>query len=96
MQGMVADLVDNTRRDEFDEHVYPLLVQGYSQLSKAEQDKLLGGISPMRLIDKIKGHPNFLIVHGGEDKRASPNDALLYANALLQQNYSVDFHLYSK
>ncbi len=94
MQGMVADLVKNDRRGEFDEHVYPLLVDDYSTLPKARQDELLAGISPNQLIDQIKGNPRFLIFHGSKDKRTSPSDALLYANLLLKKNHNVEFHLY--
>ena len=94
MQGMVADLVDNDRRDEFDTHVYPLLIEDYMQLSKAEQDELLSGISPKYLIDEIHGTPSFLIFHGAKDKRTSPHDAMQYASDLLKRNYDVEFHLY--
>ena len=95
MQGMVADLVNNARREEFDEHVYPLIVDGYSNLSKSRQDELLSGISPINLIDEVKGKPYFLIFHGAQDERASASDSLIYASELVNRGYSVDYHLYS-
>ncbi|MBL4630110.1 MAG: prolyl oligopeptidase family serine peptidase [Paraglaciecola sp.] len=96
LQGMVSDLVNNSRRDEFDEHVYPLLFNDYSKMPKFKQDALLAGISPIRLMDKIKGRPNFLILHGSKDQRTSANNALLYATELLKRNFNVEVHLYSE
>lgn len=94
LQGMVADLINNQRRDEFDTHVYPLLVDDWATLPRSEQNKLLSGIDPLSLINQIKGKPNFLILHGAKDTRTSPQDALVYASKLLNLNYSVAFHLY--
>ncbi len=94
MQGMVANLVEDKRREEFDEHVYPLLVDGWASLPLSEQNALLSGISPIELVTKIKGRPHFLILHGAKDSRTSAQDALHYARTLLDENHSVEFHLY--
>lgn len=94
LQGMVTDLVNDQRRKEFDEHVYPLLVDGWEALPISEQNNLLSGISPSDLINKIRGKPSFLILHGAKDTRTSPQEALIYAGNLLKHNYTVEFHLY--
>lgn len=96
MQGMVVDLVNNPRRAEFDEHVFPLIVNNFSELSDLKKDQLLNGISPMQLIDKIKGKPSFLIFHGAKDNRASASQALIYASELLKRKFDTEFHLYNE
>lgn len=94
LQGMVSNLVNDARREEFDEHVYPLLVEGYDTLSESEKNKLLSGISPLSLLDQIVGKPSYLILHGALDTRTSAEEALIYASKLLKRKYSVEFHLY--
>ncbi|WP_444998075.1 alpha/beta hydrolase family protein [Aliikangiella sp. IMCC44359] len=96
LHGMVTDLINDSRRAEFDEHVYPLLVNNYAKLAKSKQNKLLAGITPALLINQIKGNPGFLILHGGKDTRTSAYDALIYASKLLERKHSVEFHLYSQ
>lgn len=96
MLGSVSDLEDNARRDEFDKHVYPLLVSNWSGLDKSKQGEMLRGISPIHLIEQMKSKPAFLFLHGGKDKRTPAADMLEYVKALQINNHTVDLRLYSE
>ncbi len=96
LHGMLTDAVNDARRQEFDQHVYPLLVENYQTLSQAEKDALLAGISPKFLLSKVKGKPSFTIFHGALDERTSAAKALGFASELLNKNYAVEFHLFPR
>ncbi len=87
------DAVDNARRAEFDEHVYPLLVPNWAGLARHVQDGRLRAVSPRYLVDDILGSPSFLFLHGGADHRTPSAPMLRYAATLIDRGYSVEVHL---
>ena len=93
MVGTAVDSVDNARRAEFDEHVYPLLVPDWATLGRDAQDVQLRAISPLYLVDEILGRPSFLVLHGGADRRTPSAPMLRYAATLIERGHSVEVHL---
>lgn len=93
MVGTSADSVDSARRAEFDEHVYPLLVPDWNELSREAQDARLRAISPRYLIDRIRGMPAFLFIHGNVDQRTPPAAMLRYAASLVDAGHRVGVHV---
>lgn len=69
MVGAVSHSDDDFRKEEFNKHVYPLIVEGWNSLAKEKQTELLRGISPLYLIKDIESEPAFLFLHGSKDKR---------------------------
>lgn len=96
MVGAVSQTDDDFRRSEFDEHVYPLIVEDWSLLPKSEQQKLLLGVSPLHLIDDIRSKPAFLFLHGAKDKRTPASRMLEYVQALQAQKHTIELRLYSE
>ncbi|WP_299772579.1 prolyl oligopeptidase family serine peptidase [uncultured Pseudoteredinibacter sp.] len=96
MSGTVSRKDDDFRRSEFDEHVYPLIVDNWNALTKAEQQKLLLGVSPLHLIDGILSKPAFLFLHGAKDKRTPANRMLNYVQALQDKGHTIELRLYSE
>lgn len=86
----------NRRRAEFDEHVYPLLIPNWQQLPKEKQDKLLSGISPLKIMDNIKSKTNFLFLHGAKDKRTPVEGMLQYVSALHSKGHTIELQLFSE
>ncbi len=93
MVGAAVDSVDNTRRAEFDEHVYPLLVPNWATLGRDAQDAMLREISPRYLIESIRGQPAFLFLHGGADQRTPPAAMLRHAAALIEAGHRTGVHV---
>lgn len=93
MVGTAADSVDNARRAEFDEHVYPLLVPEWPRLDRDAQDTRLRQISPRYLVDAIRDRPAFLFLHGAADHRTPPAAMLRYAASLIEAGHRVAVHL---
>ncbi|GAB4198174.1 MAG: hypothetical protein Tsb002_32900 [Wenzhouxiangellaceae bacterium] len=97
--GSVVNVVDNERRNEFDQHVYPLLVPGYAKLTRQQQDSLLKQVSPYELInhfpDPSSDAVEFLFLHGADDWRTRVQPAQDWAASLERRGYPVTFITYS-
>ncbi|MBV7256860.1 prolyl oligopeptidase family serine peptidase [Pacificimonas sp. WHA3] len=76
--GAPADHLTSARRDEFDEHVYPHAIRGYSEDKTAS----LRAISALHYAQHFHGDTAMLIVHGGADNRVPPTDSLNLASRL--------------
>jgi dipeptidyl aminopeptidase/acylaminoacyl peptidase len=96
MVGAVSQKNDSFRRSEFDEHVYPLIVDNWKTLAQSKQQELLKGISPLHLIDDMISKPAFLFLHGAKDKRTPANRMLKYVQALQNKQHTIELHLYSE
>lgn len=96
MVGAVSQSDDQFRRSEFDEHVYPLIVDNWSSLPKSKQQELLIGISPLHLVDDIISKPAFLFLHGDKDKRTPASRMLKYVQALQNRQHTIELRLYSE
>lgn len=88
--GGPTDLVHAARRAEFDRHVYPDVMPGYA----ADPDGVLAGRSPINWPERLDAKAAILILHGGDDPRVEPTDALRIADALQRLKRSYRLKIY--
>lgn len=73
--GATSDLVNSPRREEFDEHVYPGIVDGY----EADPDAALRALSAGYWPEDISASTSILLVHGAKDNRVTVDNTLKMA-----------------
>lgn len=76
--GAPSDLVEDPRRAEFHQHVYPGVVDGYA----ADQDAALEKLSALYWVDELSSRTPILLLHGGADERVRPSDSIHMAEQL--------------
>lgn len=70
--GAPSNLVDSPRREEFHEHVYPGIVDGYAD----DQDAALKALSAAYWPQLIYSGTPVLLLHGARDERVEPGNSL--------------------
>ena len=90
IEGGPTDLVHAARRPEFDAHVYPDVIPGYL----ADREGVLAARSPLDWPERLSPSAAILILHGGDDPRVEPNDALRMAEALQRLKRSYRLKIY--
>ncbi len=88
------DSLNSHRRDEFEEHVYPLVEPKWHQLNQHQKDELLKKISPVFLIDAITGKPEFLFLHSATDQRTPLAPVEHYISMLKDKGFHTELTLY--
>lgn len=78
MVGGVSDASRSHRYQEFDEHVYPKALPGYTQNKEAA----LRSISPLLWAETLNPNVPILLMHGGADWRVLPEQSLAMATKL--------------
>ncbi|MEO0461205.1 MAG: prolyl oligopeptidase family serine peptidase, partial [Myxococcota bacterium] len=76
--GAPSDLVEDPRRDEFHQHVYPGVVDGYEE----DQDAALKKLSALYWADRLSSRTPILLLHGGGDERVRSSDSINMAEQL--------------
>ncbi len=74
--GAPSDLLDNPRRAEFHEHVYPGIVDGY----EADPDAALRRLSAAYWPEQISPSTEILLIHGANDDRVRLSNSLTMAD----------------
>jgi dipeptidyl aminopeptidase/acylaminoacyl peptidase len=79
-----VNFLQEYRRAEFDEHIFPYVVPGYN----TNKDTALRAISALHWVDQMAPVP-LLLLHGENDKRVLAEDSIKMANKLkeLGRNY---------
>ncbi|MEH3104995.1 MAG: prolyl oligopeptidase family serine peptidase [Sphingomonas phyllosphaerae] len=90
IEGGPTDLVHAARRAEFDRHVYPDVIPGYA----GDKDGVLARRSPINWPERLSPGTAILILHGGDDPRVEPTDALRMAAALQRLKRSYRLKIY--
>lgn len=90
IEGGPTDLVHAARRPEFDAHVYPDVLPGYL----ADRDGVLAARLPLGWPERLSPATAILILHGGDDPRVEPGDALRMAEALQRLKRSYRLKIY--
>lgn len=90
IEGGPTDLLHAARRAEFDRHVYPDVIPGYV----ADKDGILAQRSPIAWPERLSPGSAILILHGGDDPRVEPTDALRMATALQRLKRSYRLKIY--
>lgn len=75
--GAPTDLIKSSRREEFDTHVYPGVVDGYS----ADRDAALAALSALYWPERLSSETALLLLHGQSDDRVATLDSLKIAEA---------------
>lgn len=88
--GGPTDLVNAPRRAEFDEFVYPHVIRDYAR----DKEGALARLSPIRWPEKLALRTPILLLHGGDDPRVQPEEALRMASALQRLKRSYRLKLY--
>lgn len=83
--GGPTDLVHAPRRAEFHRFIYPHVIRDYAR----DKEGALARLSPIRWPEKLAARTPILLLHGGDDPRVAPADALAMASALqnLKRSY---------
>lgn len=92
IEGGPTDLVHAARRAEFDRHVYPDVIPGYT----ADRNGVLLRRSPITWPERLAPGAAILILHGGDDSRVEPTDALHMAGALQRLRRSYRLEIYER
>ena len=90
IEGGPTDLLHAARRPEFDAHVYPDVMPGYL----ADREGVLAARSPLDWPERLSPSAAILILHGGDDPRVEPTDALRMAEALQRLKRSYRLKVY--
>lgn len=75
--GGVSDTLRSHRHDEFDTHVYPKALPGYTE----DKDAALKSVSAAYWVETLPQIP-MLFMHGAADKRVLPEQSILLAEKL--------------
>ena len=88
--GGPTDLANASRRAEFDEHVYPHVITDYTR----DKDAALARLSPINWPNRLAARTPLLLLHGGDDPRVAPSDALGMGLALqrLKRSYRLEVY----
>lgn len=78
--GAPSDSVNSERREEFHEHVYPGVVDGYEE----NQDEALANLSAVYWPERLAERTPVLLLHGADDVRVPVADSLTMAAKLAQ------------
>jgi len=90
IHGGEDDAVNAHRRAEFDEFVYPHVLEDYAK----DKEKALQKISPHLWAGSIPDDTALLLLHGGSDWRVLPDSALTMAQRLQQLGRSYRLVIY--
>lgn len=90
IEGGPTDLVHAARRAEFDRAVYPDVIPGYAD----GKNGILARRSPITWPERLSPNAAILILHGGDDPRVEPGDALRMASALQRLKRSYRLKIY--
>ncbi len=74
--GAPSDAVNSPRREEFHEHVYPGIVDGYD----ADPDAALQAISAAYWPERIAQNTKIMLIHGAKDDRVDASNSLTMAS----------------
>lgn len=81
--GAPSDLVNSDRRQEFDQYVYPGVVDDYEK----DKDAALAALSATYWPERLSGNTNVLLIHGAADERVPVADSLTMAAHLARLNH---------
>ncbi|MEO0500451.1 MAG: alpha/beta fold hydrolase, partial [Pseudomonadota bacterium] len=84
--GASADLVQNPRRAEFHEHVYPGVVDDYEK----DADAALTALSAVYWPERLSASTDFLLIHGAADARVPAGHSLAMARHLTRLDRTVE------
>lgn len=84
-----VDYLQEHRRAEFDEHVFPHVVPGY----RTDKDEALRAISALHWVDQMASPP-LLLLHGQKDKRVLAQDSIKMAAKLQELGRSYRLAVY--
>lgn len=90
MIGAPTDYVTSRRRDEFHQHVFPDIVDGYEH----DADDALRTLSALYWPERLDPDVGLLLLHGAADERVAASDSLELAAKLLDLGRPVAVSLY--
>ncbi|MCG8503085.1 MAG: alpha/beta fold hydrolase [Sphingomonadales bacterium] len=85
--GASSDLVGSPRRQEFDTHVYPGIVDNYA----TDKDAALRTLSAVYWPERLSKNTRLLLIHGADDERVPVRSSLVMAQHLsrLKRDYQL-------
>lgn len=85
--GASSDLVGSPRRQEFDEHVYPGIVDNY----ETDKDAALRALSAVHWPERLSKRTQILLIHGADDDRVPVQSSLTMVQHLsrLERDYQL-------